>query len=131
MKEILGIVEKVKIVGQNGEIEALALMDTGAKLSSVDINLAAEAGIGPVMRTTKIKSASKDIGTQRPVLEAVVKIAGKKFKTEVNIADRTNMAFPVLIGRNIMAGNFLIDSEKNEELFRKVARDKKMMSEFR
>ncbi|MCD6495798.1 MAG: ATP-dependent zinc protease [Candidatus Aenigmarchaeota archaeon] len=131
MKGILGIVEKVKVIGQNGEVEALALMDTGAKLTSVDIRIAAEAGIGPVKRATKIKSASKDTGTRRPVLHAVIEVAGKKFETEVNIADRTNMAFPVLVGRNIMKGNFLIDSEKNDELFKKVVREKKMLSEYR
>ncbi len=129
MKKVLGIVEKVKIIGK-GEAEALALVDTGAKLSSVDINLAAEAGIGPVIRTTKIKSASKDTGTRRAVLDATIEIAGRKFRTEVNIADRTKMAFPVLIGRSILQGNFLVDSEKNHDLFRKIARGKKMVSEY-
>lgn len=130
MKGVLGIVEKVKVIGQNGEVEAMALMDTGAKLTSVDIRIAAEAGIGPVKRTTKIKSASKDTGTRRPVLHAVIEVGGRKFETEVNIADRTNMAFPVLVGRNIMKGNFLIDSEKNDEMFKKVVKNKKMLSEY-
>jgi len=130
MKDVLGIVEKVKIIGQHREVEALALMDTGAKLSSVDINLAAEAGIGPVKRTTKIKSASKDSGTRRPVLEATVEVGGRRFRTEVNITDRSNMAFPILIGRNIMQGHFLIDSEKNSEMFRHVVTKKKMQSEY-
>jgi hypothetical protein len=130
MKKVLGIVEKVKIIG-NGEIEALALIDTGAKLSSVDIKLAAEAGIGPVIRTTKIKSASKDTGTRRAVLNATIKIAGKKFHTEVNIADRSKMAFPVLIGRSILQGNFLVDAEKNQGLFKKIAKEKKMISEYK
>jgi hypothetical protein len=129
MKKVLGIVEKVKIIGR-GEAEALALIDTGAKLSSVDIRLAAEAGIGPVIRTTKIKSASKDTSTRRAVLNATIEIAGKKFRTEVNIADRTKMAFPVLIGRSILEGSFLVDSEKNRDLFKRVAKEKKMFSEY-
>ena len=129
MKKILGIVEKVKVIGRS-EGEAFALIDTGAKLSSVDIKLAAEAGIGPIIRTTKIKSASKDTGTRRAVLAATIEIAGRKFRTEVNIADRTNMAFPVLIGRNIIQGNFLVDSEKNHDMFKKVAKEKKMLSEY-
>ena len=129
MKNTLGLIEKVKVRGSStGEV--LALVDTGAKLTSVDIKLAAETGIGPVIRATKIKSASKDSGTRRPVLRATIEVGGKKFDTEVNIADRSRMAFPVLIGRNILTGNFLVDVEKNSEVFRKVAKEKKMLSEF-
>jgi hypothetical protein len=131
MKEVLGIVEKVRIIGANGEAEALALLDTGAKLTSVDIRLAAETGIGPVKRVTKIKSVSKDTGTRRPVLYATVELGGRRFKTEVNIADRSNMAFPVLVGRNILAGSFIVDPEKNSGLFRKAAEKKDMLSEYR
>ena len=128
-KKTIGRVEKVKIIG-NDVREALALVDTGAKLTSVDIKLAAETGIGPVTRITKIKSASKNVSTRRPVLEAAIEIAGKKFNTEVNIQDRSHMTFPVLIGRNILTGNFLVDAGKNKEIFKQVATKKKMLSEY-
>ena len=130
MKKTVGIVEKVTIKGKTGEAEALALVDTGAKLTSVDIKLAAETGVGPIKRVTKIKSALNDKGIRRPVLEATVTIGGKEFNTEVNIADRKNMAFPVLIGRNILVGSFVVDPEKNSELFKTVAKKKKMFSEY-
>lgn len=128
-KKTIGLVEKVKIIG-NEEREALGLVDTGAKLTSVDMKLAAETGIGPVTRITKIKSASKNVSTRRPVLEAVIEIAGKKFNTEVNIQDRSHMTFPVLIGRNILTDNFLVDAGKNKEIFKQVATRKKMLSEY-
>ena len=128
-KKTIGLVEKVKIIGKC-EKTAMALIDTGAKLTSVDISLAAETGIGPVVRTTKIKSASKNFGTRRPVLEATIEIAGKKFTTEVNIQDRSHMTFPVLVGRNILVGNFLVDAEKNRELFKRIATEKKTLSEY-
>ena len=124
MKNTLGLIEKVKVKGRTSK-EVQALVDTGAKLTSVDIKLAAETGIGPVIRATKIKSASKDSGTRRPVLRATIEVGGK-----VNIADRSRMAFPVLIGRNILTGNFLVDVGKNREVFRKVAKEKNMLSEF-
>ncbi|MFH0956542.1 MAG: RimK/LysX family protein [Candidatus Aenigmatarchaeota archaeon] len=130
MKHILGIVEKVVIKGTK-EKHVLALVDTGAKLTSVDAKLADEAGIGPVVRSTRIKSASKDDVTKRPVHEVAIEIGGRKFIAEVNVADRSRMAFPVLIGRNILCGNFLVDAEKNIEVFRRVAAQKKMLSEFR
>ena len=128
-KGTVGIVEKIKVIGNN-EVEALALVDTGAKLTSVDIKLAAEAGIGPVKRTTKIKSALNDGGTRRPVLSAKIEIAGKRFETEVNISDRKNMTFPVLIGRNILTDNFLVDVGKARDVFKSEATKKKTLSEF-
>jgi hypothetical protein len=128
-KKTIGLVEKVKIIG-NDEREALALVDTGAKLTSVDIRLAAETGLGPVKRVTKIKTASKNFGSRRPVLHAKIEIGGKRFATEVNIQDRSHMTFPVLIGRNILTGNFLVDVGKNREIFREMAMKKKTLSEY-
>ena len=128
-KKTIGLVEKVKIIGER-EKSSMALVDTGAKLTSVDISLAAATGIGPVKRITKIKSASKNFGTRRPVLEATIEIAGKRFETEVNIQDRSHMTFPVLIGRNILVGNFIVDAEKNRDVFKRVATEKKTLSEY-
>jgi hypothetical protein len=128
-KKIIGLVEKIKVIGKSEE-KTLALVDTGAKLTSVDIKLAADTGIGPVKRITKIKSASKNVGTRRPVLEATIEIAGKRFRTEVNIQDRSHMTFPVLIGRNILVDNFLVDAGKNRDIFKDVATKKKTLSEY-
>ena len=130
MKHVLGIVEKVVIRGAK-EKTVLALVDTGAKLTSVDSRLAAQAEIGPVVRSTKIKSASKHDVTSRPVHNVEIEIGGMKFLAEVNVADRSKMAFPVLIGRNILCGHFLVDAEKNMDVFRRVATEKRMLSELR
>jgi hypothetical protein len=129
-RKTIGIVERVKIIGKS-EKEALALVDTGAKLTSVDIRLAAETGIGPVKRTTKIKSASRNVGTRRPVLHATIEIGGMSFETEVNISDRSHMTFPVLVGRNVLGGNFLVDPDKNLDIFKREATRKKTLSEYK
>ncbi len=129
MKKTLGLIEKIKVKGLK-EREVYALVDTGAKLTSVDIKLAGEAGLGPVVRATKIKSASKDSGTRRPVLKATITVGGKTFETEVNIADRSKMAFQALLGRNVLTGNFLVDVEKNRNMFKKIASEKKSLCEF-
>jgi hypothetical protein len=129
MKKTLGVIEKIKVKGLK-EKEVLALVDTGAKLTSIDIKLAAEVGLGPIVRATKIKSASKDMGTRRPVLKAMITVGGREFEAEVNVADRSRMAFPALLGRNIITGNFFVDVEKNRRLFRKVAAEKKALCEF-
>lgn len=110
-KRLVGLVEKIELVGQK-KIEALALCDSGAKGTSVDIQLAAEARLGPIIRTTKIKAASISREISRPVVKAKIKIKGRVFDTEVNIQDRSHMTFPVIIGRNVLTGNFIIDTKK-------------------
>jgi hypothetical protein len=129
MKGVLGIVERVKVCGIR-EREVLALVDTGARLTSVDIKIAAETEIGPVVRSAKIRSASASDTSKRPVLQARIEVGGKKFVTEVNVADRSKMAFPVLIGRNVLRGNFVVDVEKNADVLAKIAKEKRMYQEL-
>ncbi|MEE9406130.1 MAG: RimK/LysX family protein [Candidatus Aenigmarchaeota archaeon] len=121
VKRIVGLVEKIKIIGGKGSAETYALFDTGARSTSVDVKLAAKVNLGPVIRTTFVKAASLKGRIRRPVVKAAVKIQGKKFDTEVNIQDRSHMTFPVIIGRNILAGSFLVDSEKGKDIFHKLS----------
>lgn len=106
----VGLVEKAKVTG-NKTVEALAKFDTGAAHTSVDESLAEEAGLGPVLRTKKIKSALSK-GQERKVVKAVIEVAGKSFETEVNLSNRSHSKCKVLIGRNLMFNNFLINISK-------------------
>jgi hypothetical protein len=110
-KDFVGLVEEIELVGRK-RVKTLALCDSGAKNTSVDIALAAKAKLGPIIKTSKIKSASISREVRRPVVKAKVKMKGKVFNTEVNIQDRSHMTFPVIIGRNILTGNFIIDTKK-------------------
>jgi hypothetical protein len=119
MKKIIGIVEKVKLIGEN-EIETYALFDTGAKQTSIDTRLASEAKLGPVVKTTVIKNPSFKENIIRPVVMAKIEIDGDIYEAKVNIQDRSHMKFPILIGRDIIAGNFLVDPKKNRKFIKKV-----------
>lgn len=118
MKRVVGLVEKIKIIGQK-PVEAFALFDTGAKSTSVDIKLAGEAKLGPVLGMAKIKNPSVKRKSRRAVVKAEIEIKDMKFDTRVNLQDRSHMTFPVIIGRNILIGNFIVDAEKNKDLFKK------------
>ncbi|RLJ09398.1 MAG: hypothetical protein DRP13_00130 [Candidatus Aenigmatarchaeota archaeon] len=118
-KEIVGLVEKIKIIGQK-EIETYALFDSGARSTSVDTRLAAKARLGPIIKTTRIKNPSLKSETRRPVVKAKIQILNRIFDTEVNIQDRSHMSFPVIVGRNILRGNFIIDPYKNHKLYKKM-----------
>jgi hypothetical protein len=121
---VIGLVEKVMIKGGKKSVTIKALIDTGAQWTSIDLNLATKAGLGPIVRTRKIKAASTKKTSIRPVVKVHVELVGKTFLAEANLQDRSHMKFPMLIGRNILAGNFLVDPKKNAKLFKESERAK-------
>ena len=112
-KKILGLVEVVEIIGKKGSVRKKALLDTGATRTSVDVRVAAKAGIGPIVGSVKVKSKTRRSGfVRRVVAKAVLNIRGVEMPVEVSIEDRQNMPYKVLIGRDVIHSNFLIDPEK-------------------
>lgn len=110
-KTVVGLVEPVTIASASGKkVEVLARIDSGATMSSIDVKLAAELSLGPILKTKIIKSASgKNL---RPVVAAELVLADQEFKTDFSIADRADMKYQVLIGQNILKRGFLIDPAK-------------------
>ncbi len=125
-KKIVGIVEPVIISGEK-KVKAYALFDTGAKATSVDIKLASRAQLGPIIKTVTIRNPSIKQRIKRPVVKAFIKIRKKKFDVEVNIQDRSHMTMPVIIGRNIISGNFIVDPGKNIKAFNRLKREVEQM----
>lgn len=107
---IIGLIEKVKIINKKGHRTLMAKVDSGATKSSMDSKLAADLQLGPVIKTTLVKSAHGN--KLRPVIEGRIELAGKSMKTEFTLADRIHMKYHVLIGQNILKKGFLIDPSK-------------------
>ena len=122
-KEIVGIVERVEITGIE-TISTMAVFDTGARMTSIDVRLAARAQLGPIVKTTKISNPSLKGKMRRPVVRARIRIKDRDFDVLVNIQDREHMAFPVIIGRNIITENFMVDTKRNIGLHEKTLREK-------
>ena len=105
---ILGLMEKIVVIGLNSNEETIARIDSGATSSSIDLKLSAKLGLGPITRTKIVKSASGI--KRRPIIRTKVKIGDQEIEGEFSIADRSHMTYPVLIGQNILKeGKFLID----------------------
>lgn len=45
----------------------------------------------------------------RYVVRIVVELKGKKIRSFFSLADRSQQAYPILIGRNVLRGKFLVD----------------------
>lgn len=125
-----GWVENVNIGNQN--LPMLAKIDSGADNSSIHASnpeqykkngqpwvrfaLNSESGRQvtidePVLKTTRIKMKDKRM-QERLVIELDVCLDNVRKRVPVNLVDRSNFKYPVLIGRSFLKSDFLIDSGK-------------------
>ncbi len=123
-KKIIGLIEPIKIIGKN-VVKTTALFDTGARLTSIDNKIAAEAQVGPVLRIQKVKAPITKETEERPVVKVRVEINGRGYEGEANLNDRSHMKYPVIVGRNIIHDNFVVDISKHPENGKKADRKAK------
>lgn len=123
----VGWVEKVRLTEVGSVVRAK--MDTGAKTSSIDAEIidirktgkpdGDKPGETVVFSITdedgKSKTFEREIQryvriklkgsgyVRRPVIHMEFCIAGRATREEVNLANRENFVYPVLVGRNMMA----------------------------
>ena len=130
-KDVVGYVEKVKIFP--GELIIRAKLDTGAKISSVDaqnvnifkrgrerwvcFTIANHEGEviyleRKILRTIKIKR--KGLRPQeRMVISLGICLKDTYKEVEVNLVDRDNFNHQMLIGRNFLHQDFIIDPSES------------------
>ncbi|HKR82457.1 MAG TPA: RimK/LysX family protein [Candidatus Saccharimonadales bacterium] len=53
---------------------------------------------------------------KRYKVKLLVKIKGKKIRAQFTLADRSTQVYPVLIGRNVLRGKFIVDVKKGHTL---------------
>jgi len=108
---VIGCREPVFLTLGNKKREFIARIDTGAKTSSLDMQLAVELTHSKILQTKKVISAN---GTSlRAVIKSKIILAGKELISNFTLADRSHMKYKILIGRNILRkGKFLIDPLK-------------------
>mgnify|MGYP000243087601 CR=1 FL=1 len=99
MSNSIGLNEVVEVFGSDGNsTKVIAKIDTGAGVSSIDVGLAAELSLGPLLKTEKVKSS---LGVaKRAVVRAKITVKGKTIESNFTIADRSRLKFPLLLGKN-------------------------------
>lgn len=123
--------EKIKI----GTVENVVLLpwgvampariDTGAATSSLDarnltlqgeaveFNLPQEYGGRrirlPILKWKTVKSAGSK--GRRPVVVVELCIGPKRIRTEVNLNDRSNVKYPLIVGRNTLMRDFAVECD--------------------
>ena len=112
--EAVGLTKKVTVLGKR-DVSVLAKFDTGASRTSIGHVIAKKAGLGPVLRTRNVRSASRATGQKRKVVLAKIRIGRKTYETEATLSNRSHSKCKVLIGRDIILGNFRIDISKTHK----------------
>jgi len=147
-KQVIGFVEWLilhsKEEAEKEKIKVKTKIDTGALVTSVDINLMIKLGykdaiecfdnlkIPDNLTRTQAKELAEKLGekidahedivgksivhsthgtTLRPVISIPVTLSGTKFDIRANIVDRSNLIYPVIIGRRDLE-QFIIDPAK-------------------
>ena len=124
----IGVVEEAVLLPWG--LRARARIDTGAAMSSMDarsirvrtvkgkkvvrFDLACDRGQPTTLELPlagyRRVATSDSSSEKRPLVELEVCIAGQRVQAEFTLNDRSRMEYHMLIGRNILAGRFLVDA---------------------
>lgn len=97
-----GETAEIELSGEKGTFTTEAKIDTGAARTTVDYNLAATIGAGPVISTVNVTSTA---GTdRRPVAKLTLRYEDFEDEIEVGLADRKSqdMNYKIIIGKNVL-----------------------------
>lgn len=122
-KITVGAIEEVVLLPWG--VRMPARIDTGAATSSLDArDLKIKKGMVEFKLPDKygglklnlrvvdrrvVKSAQTK--KRRPVVEMDLCLGPKRVRTEVNLADRSGLTYPMIIGRNVLRENYVVDCE--------------------
>lgn len=110
----IGYSEEVIVSGTRGSKSVVAKSDTGAARTSIDTEVAASIGAGPIQSMTRVRSGSLKTSKSRPVVDVVIGVGGDRHTVSASVEDRSHMDYPVLLGRDILK-NYHVDISKQVE----------------
>lgn len=130
----IGRAEKVSLPGI-GIDTVHARIDTGAQTSAIWVSkVAVEEGrlavifLGPEhdaytgqtvyfdhFEETVVASSNGQAERRYKIRTSIV-VAGRKIRARLTLADRSTQVYPVLVGRNVLRGKFIVDVKQGEPL---------------
>lgn len=127
VKKIIGRVEQISFPELEGGAVS-ARIDTGAQTSAIWVSRAEVVGdrlevifygkghpnyTGEVHYFDEFShgmvASSNGQAEARYKIRLLLKIGGKKIRARLTLADRSTQVYPVLIGRNVLRGKFIVD----------------------
>ena len=68
-----------------------------------------------VVKRVRVKSSSGHV-EKRPLIQTRLRLGGQEFDGLVSLTDRSDMRYPMLIGRHFLKGRFLIDPARRHTI---------------
>jgi hypothetical protein len=112
---VLGYTTRIRISGREGAVRTVAKSDTGARRTSIDTDLAGRIGAGPLVGATEVRSGTTDSPETRPLADVDLCLNGRWRTVTASITDRSELNYPVLLGRDVLEGYRLDVSRRVEE----------------
>ncbi len=109
-KPVVGIFESVKIkTSKKKWVDMPAKIDTGARSTSIDKQLAKDLGLLTEENTLWKKRVKNSLGVEeRVIIGIVIRLKGKIIKSRAGVTDRKSLRRQVLIGRRDLT-DFVVD----------------------
>lgn len=127
--DVIGVSAKIDFVNYKNLKSIPARIDTGARMSSLwasDVSIqdgiavfkvfgvGSEWYTGKVIRRKvieerEVKSSTGHVQV-RPVIAMSIRICDKRINAKFTLSDRATQTYPILIGRNTLRNNFLVNS---------------------
>ena len=136
MKQLIGRIDRVDLPDFALE-DVKAKIDTGANSSSIHASYIKEVkasnGDGLILRfcllgnrklrfeaknydKRKVKSSNGHV-QERFMVKMRIKLFGKTYKTDVTLAQRKEMKYPILLGRKLLRNRSVVDVSKHDLSF--------------
>lgn len=149
-KKLIGRAERLSFP-QIGVSSLHARIDTGAKTSAIWASNVHEKNgrlavtfFGPSSEhydgvehyfekyERSMVASSNGQSEERYKIRLLVTLKGKKIRARFTLADRSSQVYPVLIGRNVLRGKFIVDVERGKPLYdAEKARSERLQSPLR
>lgn len=109
-KPVVGIFEAVKVkTAKKKWVEMPAKIDTGARSTSIDKQLAMDLGLLTEENTLWEKRVKNSLGVEvRVIIGIVIRLKGKIIKSRASVTDRKSLRRQLLIGRRDLT-DFVVD----------------------
>lgn len=70
----------------------------------------------------KLIKNSSGKSEKRYVIKTFIRLFGRKIRTEFSLANRTKMSYPVLLGRKLLNGRFIVDVSQKDLSCKRLAK---------
>lgn len=108
----VNVFEIIKLKAGKSKVPVEAKLDTGAWTTSIDKQLAEELDLINEKNILWYKKVRSSLGVdKRPIISVTFWLAGRKIKTNANIANRSKLKKKIVIGRKDLEG-FLISPSR-------------------